>query len=45
MAHNRFEYVYDAQGNWTERIVSHRVEPNPDFQRGNIERRALTYYA
>jgi hypothetical protein len=44
VSHNRFEYVYDAQGNWTERIVSHRMEPNPDFQRSNIERRALTYY-
>lgn len=41
----RFEYRYDAQGNWTERIVSWRAEQNPDFQRSNIERRTITYYA
>ena len=34
VTHGRFEYVYDAQGNWTERVVS----------RGNIVRRAITYY-
>jgi YD repeat-containing protein len=42
--HNRFEYLYDAHGNWTERTVSYQVEPNPDFQRSNIERRAITYH-
>lgn len=42
--HNRFEYRYDAHGNWTERIVSIRLEPNPGFQRSNIERRVITYY-
>ena len=31
---HRFEYVYDPQGNWTERIV-----PG-----SNIERRLITYY-
>jgi hypothetical protein len=43
--HTRFEYRYDAQGNWTERIASTRLEPNPDFQRSNIECRVITYYA
>jgi hypothetical protein len=43
--HNRFEYRYDAHMNWTERIVSFRPESEPDFQRSNIERRAITYYA
>jgi hypothetical protein len=43
--HTRFEYRYDTQGNWTERIVSGRAEQNPDFQRSNIERRTITYYA
>jgi hypothetical protein len=43
--HNRFESVYDAHGNWTERIVSYRLEPNPGLQRSNIERRAITYHA
>ena len=41
--HNRLEYRYDAHGNWTERIVSFRPESEPDFQRSNIERRAITY--
>jgi RHS Repeat len=45
LQHNRFEYRYDAHGNWTERIVSIRPEPNPGFQRSNIERRAITYHA
>ena len=41
----RFEYRYDAQGNWTERIVWSRWESNPNFERSNIERRDITYYA
>jgi hypothetical protein len=40
----RFEYQYDAHGNWTERIVSQRLEPNADERPSNIERRAITYY-
>ena len=43
--HNRFEYLYDAQGNRTEKTASYQVEPNPDFQRYDIERRAITYHA
>ena len=43
--HNRFEYLYDAHGNWTERTASYQVEPNTDFQRYDIERRAITYHA
>jgi hypothetical protein len=43
--HARFEYRYDAHGNWTERIVSIQPEPDADFQRSNIERRAITYHA
>ena len=43
--HNRLEYLYDAHGNWTERIVSIRPEPDPLFQRSNIERRVITYHA
>ncbi len=45
LQHNRFEYRYDAHGNWTERVVWYRLEPNPDFQRSNVERRAITYHA
>jgi hypothetical protein len=44
LQHNRFDYVYDDHGNWTEQIVSVRDEPNPAFQRSDIERRAITYY-
>jgi len=43
--HNRFDFLYDVHGNWTERVVSYRLEPNPDFQRSNVERSAITYYA
>ncbi len=43
--HNRFEYVYDAHGNWTEKTASYQIDPNPDFQRSNIERRTITYHA
>lgn len=41
----RFEYQYDREGNWTERIASSRREPNAIFQRSNLERREITYYA
>jgi hypothetical protein len=42
--HARFEYQYDAHGNWTERIVSQRLEPNTVERRSNIERRTIAYY-
>jgi hypothetical protein len=42
--HVRFEYQYDAYGNWTERVVWARMEPDSDERRSNIERRAITYY-
>jgi hypothetical protein len=41
----RFEYRYDAQGNWTERVACSRLQPNPSFERSNIVRREITYYA
>jgi hypothetical protein len=40
----RFEYRYDAQSNWTERVVWSRWESNPNFERSNLERREITYY-
>ena len=43
--YSRFEYQYDKQGNWTERVVWTRIEPNPNFERSNIERREITYYS
>ena len=42
--HNRLEYRDHAHGNWTERIVWFRPESEPDFQRSNIEHRAVTYH-
>jgi len=42
--HVRFEFRYDAHGNWTERIVWQRMEPNADERPSNIERRAINFY-
>ena len=42
--HVRFEYQYDAQGNWTERTVWGRTGSQEEFQCSNIERRTITYY-
>jgi hypothetical protein len=42
--HAKFEYQYDAHGNWTERIVSQRLEPNAYERPSNIERRTIAYY-
>jgi hypothetical protein len=43
--YNRFEYRYDTHGNWIEQIVSIQFDPNAHFQRSNMERRTITYYA
>jgi len=40
----RFAYKYDAQGNWIERLASHRQEPNPDFTPSSLDRREIVYY-
>ena len=42
--HVRFEYQYDAHGNWTERTVWQRMEPNIDERPSNVERRTIAYY-
>lgn len=42
--HVRLEYQYDAHGNWTERIVWQRMEPNTDERPSNVERRTILYY-
>jgi YD repeat-containing protein len=39
-----FDYRYDARGNWTERIVWMRYDPNQDFLRSNVERREISYH-
>ena len=43
--HNQLEYIYDECENWTERVVSHRLESQSGFQRSNVERRTITYYS
>ena len=40
----RFEHTLDDRGNWTERIVSNRLEPDGEFRRSNVERREITYW-
>jgi len=40
----RNAYKYDDHGNWTERVISVRLEQNPEFQPTNIERRKISYY-
>jgi hypothetical protein len=42
--HIHFAYTYASPGNWVERVVWNRLEPNPNFQRSNVERREITYY-
>lgn len=43
--HSRFEYQYDEKGNWIERVVLVRTEPNPNLERSNIEHREISYHA
>jgi YD repeat-containing protein len=40
----RFDYRFDEQGNWTERIVSARFAEGAEFAASNVERRAIEYY-
>jgi YD repeat-containing protein len=42
--HVAFEYQYDAYGNWIERMVRQRTEPNLDERPSHIERRTIDYY-
>jgi hypothetical protein len=44
LQHVKFGYRYDAHGNWTERIVSQRLEPNANERPSTIERRTIIYY-
>jgi hypothetical protein len=39
-----FEYQYDAQGNWTERIVRARFTESAELALSNVERRSIDYY-
>jgi hypothetical protein len=42
--HHRFDYQYDAHGNWIERVVWSRTGSQAEFHRSNIERRTIAYY-
>ena len=39
----RFQYQYDAQGNWIEKIIEGRAGENKDFRLSSTESRLLTY--
>jgi len=41
---NRFEYRYDEQGNWIEKVTLRREEPDRNFQRSSVERRTIEYF-
>jgi hypothetical protein len=41
--HVHFKHVFDARGNWTERVTWVRTEPNPNSQPSGIERREINY--
>lgn len=43
--HVRFEYRYDSHGNWTERTVWHRTEPEKDERPSHNERRTIRYFS
>jgi hypothetical protein len=40
----RADFKYDVQGNWTERLISHRQESDPSFAPTSIERRHIAYH-
>jgi hypothetical protein len=39
----RFEYEYDARGNWTKKVVAGRSGVDAPFTVSTIERRTLVY--
>jgi hypothetical protein len=40
----RFCYQYDEHGNWVERVISTRSDPDKPFTVSSVDRRSLTYY-
>jgi hypothetical protein len=40
----RYEYEYDAQGNWTKKTTAWRSEPIQEFKESTIVQRMITYY-
>lgn len=41
----RYSYQYDEHGNWTERVISIRREPDKPCTISSVDRRSLTYFA
>ena len=39
----RYEYVYDAVGNWTERVIRTKLDGGTNFELTSIERRDIDY--
>jgi YD repeat-containing protein len=44
ISEGRFSYKYDEHGNWIERVISVRFEPDKPFTVSSVDRRSLTYY-
>jgi hypothetical protein len=44
ISEGRFSYQYDEHGNWIERVISGRFEPDKSFTVSSVDRRSLTYY-
>jgi hypothetical protein len=40
----RYEYQYDAEGNWIEKITFVRSGPDAPFRRAQLGRRTITYF-
>jgi len=43
--HHRFEYVYDPQGNWTERVTWNWDKAKAEYVEVSIERRRIEYFS
>jgi hypothetical protein len=42
--HQRFEYAYETQGNWTERVTWNWDKSKADYVEASIERRRIQYF-
>jgi hypothetical protein len=42
--HTRFEYIYDAHGNWTTKETWSRPETEPEFRHWSTCKRDIEYY-
>jgi YD repeat-containing protein len=42
--HQRFEYAYDSQGNWTERVTWNWDKAKSEYVKASVERRRIEYF-